>query len=125
MFGIDLTSAPIPANLAIFLAAAVVIWNVGTRLVRVVDAISDKTRMAQAFAGMFILGSITSAPEISATLTSAGSGNPTLAINNLLGSLSFNIIILVLADSMIRQHALTAVIVGPSILLQGAASPPW
>ena len=119
MFGFDLTAAPIWLTVAIFLAAAAIIWNAGARLVRVVDAISDKTGMAQAFAGMLILGSITSAPEISATLTSAGSGNPALAVNNLLGSLSFNIIILVLADSMIRQHALTAVVVGPSILLQG------
>jgi cation:H+ antiporter len=120
MFGIDLFVAPIWANVAVFVAAAAIIWNAGARLVRVVDAISDKTGMAKAFAGMLILGSITSAPEISATLTSAGAGNPTLAINNLLGSLSFNIIILVVADSTIRQHALTAVIVGPSILLQGA-----
>lgn len=120
MFGIDLSSVPIWVNIGIFLVAAAIVWSAGARLVRVVDAISDKTGMARAFAGMLILGSITSAPEISATLTSAGSGNPTLAINNLLGSLSFNLIILVLADSMIRQHALTAVIVGPSILLQGA-----
>jgi len=119
MFGIDLSTAPIPVNAAIFLAAAAIIWNAGARLVHVVDAISDKTGMAKAFAGMLILGSITSAPEISATLTSAGAGNPALAINNLLGSLSFNLIILVIADSMIRQHALTAVVVGPSIMLQG------
>ena len=97
MFGIDLSTAPIPVNAAIFLAAAAIIWNAGARLVHVVDAISDKTGMAKAFAGMLILGSITSAPEISATLTSAGAGNPALAINNLLGSLSFNLIILVIA----------------------------
>ena len=119
MFGLDFATLPIWANVLIFLAGAGVIWISGARLVHVVDAISDKTGMAQAFAGMVILGTITSAPEISATLTSAGAGNPTLALNNLLGSLSFNIVILVAADLTIRQHALTAVIVGPSIMLQG------
>ena len=119
MFGLDFAAFPIWANVTVFLVVAAIIWNAGARLVRVVNAISDKTGMAQAFAGMLILGTITSAPEISATLTSAGSGNPTLALNNLLGSLSFNIVLLVIADAMIRQHALTSVIVGPSILLQG------
>ena len=119
MFGLDLVSLPSWANVTIFVTAAALIWIAGARLVRMVDAISDKTGMAQAFAGMLILGTITSAPEISATLTAAGTGNPVLATNNLLGSLSFNVLILVAADGSIRQHALTAIMVGPAILLQG------
>lgn len=120
MFGIDFFTLPLWANAAIFLAAAAVIWNAGARLVRVVNAISDKTGMAQAFAGMLVLGAITSTPEISATITSSSSGNATLAINNLLGSLAFNVVILVFADALVKQHALTSIVAGPSILLQGA-----
>jgi cation:H+ antiporter len=120
MFGIDLSAAPIWTNIVIFAAAAAVVWTAGARLVQVANAISDKTGMAQAFAGMLLLGTITTQPEISASITSAAAGNPTLSINNLLGSLAFNLMILVLADAMIRRHALTAVIVGPSILLMGA-----
>lgn len=115
----DLASQPTWANIAIFLTAAAVIWVAGAHLVRIVNAISDKTGMAQAFAGMLLLGAITSSPEISATVTSAGAGNADLAVNNLLGSLTFNIAILVGADFLIRKHALTSVVAGPSTLLQG------
>ncbi len=120
MFGIDLATVPIWTNAVIFAAAAAVIWTAGGRLVQVANAISDKTGMAQAFAGMLLLGTITTQPEISASVTSAAAGDAALSINNLLGSLAFNLMILVLADAMIRRHALTAVIVGPSILLMGA-----
>lgn len=119
MFGIETLSIPLWTNAAIFLAAAAVVWAAGTTLVHLVDAISDKTGMAQAFAGMLLLGAITSTPEIAATTTAAGNGNAALATNNLLGSLAFNIAILVFADALVRRHALTSVVAGPSTLLQG------
>ena len=64
------------------------IWVAGTRLVRYLDAIAVKTGLGQAFVGMLLLGSITSLPEIANVMTSSSMGNPSLAINNLLGSAS-------------------------------------
>jgi cation:H+ antiporter len=77
---------PLWINSLIFLVAAVFIWFAGTRLVRYLDAIAVKTGLGQAFVGMLLLGSITSLPEIANVMTSSSMGNPSLAINNLLGS---------------------------------------
>lgn len=114
-----MASVPLIWNVIAFLVAAAVVWVAGAWLVRLANAISDKTGLAQAFAGMLVLGTITTQPEISATITSAATGNAPLAVNNLVGSLSFNLLILVLGDALIRRGPLTAAIVGPSIMLQG------
>ncbi|WP_425487071.1 hypothetical protein [Microvirga makkahensis] len=64
--------------------AAACVWWAGTRLTGYLDAIADRTGIGQAFAGMLLLGGITSLPEIAAASTSSWTGNASLAINNLL-----------------------------------------
>jgi cation:H+ antiporter len=83
---------------AIFAVAAVVVWLAGTRLTRYVDGISTKTGLGKAFTGMLLLGGITSLPEVAAVSTSAAVGNAPLAVNNLLGTASINLILLAVAD---------------------------
>ncbi len=102
-----------------FVGAAVVVWFAGSHLARYVDAISDKTGIGSAFAGMLLLGGITSLPELGAVTTSSITGNAALAINNLLGSLSLNLVLLVVADALTKRTALTSIVSGPSVLLQG------
>lgn len=109
-------------NSLIFMVAAVFIWFAGTRLVRYLDAIAVKTGLGQAFVGMLLLGSITSLPEIANVTTSSLMGNPSLAVNNLLGSASINVLLLAIVDSFIGRNALTSLVAQPATLMQATFS---
>jgi cation:H+ antiporter len=71
---------------------------------------------------MLLLGSITSLPEIANVTTSSWTGNPSLAINNLLGSASINVLLLAIADSFIGRDALTSLVAQPATLMQATLS---
>jgi cation:H+ antiporter len=71
---------------------------------------------------MPLLGGITSLPELAAVGTSAVSGNAPLAVNNLIGTASINLLILALADAVYGRKALTAVAARPTTLMQGTLS---
>lgn len=113
---------PLWINSLIFLVAAVFIWFAGTRLVHYLDAIAAKTGLGQAFVGMLLLGSITSLPEIANVTTSSWMGNPSLAVNNLLGSASINVLLLAIVDSFIGRNALTSLVAQPATLMQATLS---
>ena len=106
-------------NVVIFGASAVIVWMAGSRLAGYVDGIAGQTGIGQAFTGMLLLGGITSLPEIATVATSAWTGNAPLAVNNLLGSASINILLLAIADAVLGRDALTSVIGKPATLLQG------
>lgn len=106
----------------LFVAAAVAVWLAGSRLAGYVDALTDKTPLGQAFMGMLLLGGITSLPELAAVSTSAVTGNAPLAINNLLGTASINLVLLAAADFHFGRGALTAVAARPATLMQGVLS---
>ena len=116
----DAASQPLWVNVAIFAAAAALIWASGTRLTAYVAAIGDRTGIEQAFVGMLLLGGLTSLPEIANVVTSSYYGNPALAVNNLLGSASINVVLLALADAALGRDALTSVVARPSTMLQAA-----
>lgn len=105
-----------------FAASAAVVWAAGSRLAGLVDAIADKTGMGQAFSGMLLLGGITSLPEVAAVSTSAAIGNAPLAVNNLLGTASINIMLLAMADLLYGRDALTRAAARPEVLMQGVLS---
>lgn len=107
---------------AIFAASAAAVWFAGSRLAGLVDGITNKTGAGQAFMGMLLLGGITSLPEVAAVSTSAAIGNAPLAVNNLLGTASINILLLALADVVYGRGALTAVAARPATLMQGVLS---
>lgn len=106
-------------NVAAFAVCAAVVWAAGTRLSRYLDKISRKTGIGHAFVGMLMLGGITSLPEVATVATASYSGNAPLAVNNLLGSVAFNVVLLALADALLGRDALTAVVAKPATLLQG------
>lgn len=119
---IDLATLSLPLLGALFSLAAAAVWFAGSRLARLVDALTDKTGLGQAFMGMLLLGGITSLPEMAAVSTSAAAGNAPLAINNLLGTASINLVLLAAADIYFGREALTAVAARPATLMQGVLS---
>lgn len=113
-------SLSLPANLALFAAAAVVVWLAGTRTARYADTIAERTGIGKAFIGALLLGGITSLPEAATAVTASVIGNPPLAVNNILGGIALQVAILVAADAIIRGRALSANIASPSLLLEAA-----
>lgn len=113
----DAASYPIWANLLIFALAAGVIWIAGGRLTRALDAIAVRTRLGHVFVGMLLLGGITSLPELANVATASATGNPSLAVNNLLGSAAINILLLAMADALIGRKAVTSIVAQPSTMM--------
>ena len=109
---------PLWANVAIFVAAAVMVWIAGTRIASYADAIARRTGLGHAAAGLLLLAGVTSLPEIAVTVTASVGGNPQLAVNNLLGSVAMQVAILAIADAVIGKDALTSVIPDPVVLTQ-------
>lgn len=113
---------PLWGLIALFAASAAAVWFAGSRLAGLVDAITERTGLGQAFTGMLLLGGVTSLPEVAAVSTSAAYGNAPLAINNLLGTASINVLLLALADIVYGRDALTAKAARPGVLIQGVLS---
>ncbi|HZM32986.1 MAG TPA: hypothetical protein VFC18_00710 [Burkholderiales bacterium] len=106
------------ANVGIFSATAVVVWIAGTRVADYADAIARRTGIGHAMAGLILLAGITSLPEVAVTVTASATGNASLAVNNLLGSVAMQVAILAVADAIIGRDSLTSVIPDPTVLLQ-------
>lgn len=119
---LDLSGLPLAGVIALFAAAAVLVWIAGTRLTSFLNAIADLTGLGKAFTGMLFLGGITSLPEVAAVSTSAAIGNAPLAINNLLGAACVNLVLLAIADLVYGPKALTGVAAKPATLMQGVLS---
>lgn len=115
----DLGAFGTTANVGLFAVAAITVWIFGTRITARVDELADRTGLDRAFAGMLLLGGITSLPEVSAVVTSAASGNAPMAVNNLLGSVSINIVLIAVADAVIGRAAITSEVASPATLMQG------
>lgn len=114
------TDWPLWLNLAVFGASAAAVWFAGTRLAGYVDGIAGRTGLGQGFAGLLLLGGITSLPEMATVATSSYTGNAPLALNNLLGSAAINVVLLAFGDAVLGRDALTSVVAKPSTLVQGA-----
>jgi cation:H+ antiporter len=94
-------------NLLLFAGAGGVIWFAGASLQRMADAIARRTGLGQAFIGVVLLAAATSLPEVATTVTAVLIGNTSLAVHNLLGSVVFNTVVLVVADMVVGREALT------------------
>lgn len=116
------SATPIPMLFGTLALAALLVWTAGTKLTRYVNAIAEKTGLGKAFTGMLLLGGITSLPEAAAVSTSAAIGNAPLAVNNLLGTASVNLILIGVADVIYGPRALTAAAATPATLMQGVLS---
>ncbi len=117
---IDFNSLGLAANLAIFAAAAAVVWVAGVHITRYANVISVRTGIGQALVGMLLLGGVTSLPEVAVAVSAAAHGQATLAVNSVLGGVAMQVAILAIADVAIGKRALTAVVPNPVVFLQGA-----
>lgn len=117
---IDLAGLGLAANLAVFAAAAAMVWMAGVRITRYANVISVRTGMGQALVGMLLLGGVTSLPEVAVAVSAAAHGDGALAVNSVLGGIAMQVAILAVADIVIGKKALTAVVPNPIVFLQGA-----
>jgi cation:H+ antiporter len=85
-----------------FSAAAVVVLVAGVFLTRYADALGDKLRLGRSLAGLLLLASATSLPEIVVDCSAARLGAADLALGDLLGSSLMNLLILAVLD-LVRQ----------------------
>jgi cation:H+ antiporter len=87
-----------------FAACVVVIAFAGVRLSRYGDAIADKTGLGGTWVGVIMLASVTSLPELVTGVSSVTMANvPDIAVGDILGSCVFNLVIIVVLDTMHRQ----------------------
>ncbi len=115
----DFANWPLWGNALLFLASAAVVWAAGSRLAGYVDGVATRTGIGQGFAGLVLLGGITSLPEVAVSATAAYAGHDALAVNNLLGSVALQATILAIADLAIGRDALTSVVGQVVVMLQG------
>lgn len=115
---IDFEGISLPVTIAIFAAAAGVVWFAGTRLSRYADALAKKTGTADVVMGTLLLGGVTSLPEIVTTITASSEGDAKIAINNLFGGVAMQITILVVADALVKKRSITSLIGSPVVQLQ-------
>jgi cation:H+ antiporter len=105
---------------AIFVVSAVVVWLAGTRLAGYANRFAEAAGLGGAVVGLVLLGAITSLPELATVATSAAGGAGALAVNNLIGSVSMQLLLLALVDVMIGKDALTARPPRPDVLAYAA-----
>lgn len=113
----DAAAYPLWVNGLIFACAAASLWFTASRLTLALDRLALKTGLGHAFVGMLLLGGITSLPEVANVITASTLGNPSLAINNLLGSSAINVLLLALADACIGRRAVTSIVAQPSTMM--------
>jgi cation:H+ antiporter len=81
-----------------FFGAAAVIVVAGTFLTRYADAIGERTGLGRTLAGIVLLATATSLPELAVDCNLGHKGLANLALGDLLGSSLFNLLILAVLD---------------------------
>jgi len=102
-----LQGQPLPANIAIFAAAAAAVWIAGHALARDADELAERTGLGSAFVGLVLLAAATELPEIATTSTAAIAGKPSLVLGNMFGGITMQTAILALADATVVRGVLT------------------
>lgn len=107
------------AQATVFAAATAAVWFAGTRLARLADAISAKTGIGQAAAGMLLLAGITSSPELAVSTVATLQGTPLLSLSDVLGSTAVNLVVLAIADACYGRDSVTTRVPSMGVVLQG------
>ena len=92
-----------------FFASAGLVVLAGIKLTKYANILSDRFSISKAWMGMILLGAITSLPEATASIASAGILRaPNLAVGNIAGSVNFNLMIVALMDFVYHRGSVTA-----------------
>ena len=118
----SLAGLSLSALVPLFLAGAVLVWFAGARLAGYADTISQLSGIGQATIGVILLGAVTSLPETTTTSVAVISDNPRMAVNNLVGGVAFQVVVIALADLFVDKNALTSMVPGPRVMLIAAVS---
>lgn len=105
---------------AVFIASAAVVWIAGTKLAGYADRFATATGLSGAVVGLVLLGGITSLPEVATSISGVLTSGPSLAVNNLLGGVAFQLVILAVVDAMLGRKALTAQPPRPDVIAYAA-----
>lgn len=112
---------PLIVLLAIFGAAAGVVWIAGIQLSDTTAILSDRFGLGQAFGGLIVLAFVTNLPEIAITTTAALSNNLGIAVGNILGGIAVQTVVLVLLDGFgVPDRPLTYRAASLVLVLEGA-----
>lgn len=92
-----------------FLVSAILVILGGIKLTKYADIVSDQFRINKTWAGMILLGAVTSFPEFAASFSAAVFINaPNLAVANISGSININLMVIVLMDFLYRKGSVTS-----------------
>jgi cation:H+ antiporter len=116
----DLAGLPLWANVAVFAVAAALVWVAGTRLAGYADQVARISGIGQAVVGAVLMAGVTSLPEFATVVTASLGGSADLAVNNMLGGISLQVVVLAIGDAALRRSALFATLPSPAVMLQAA-----
>lgn len=94
-----MSSWPLWASAAIFVAAAAVIWVAGVKLSDTTDILSTRWHLGSAMGGLVLLAVATNLPEAAIVISAAASGNVGVAVGNILGGIAIQTVVLVFLDA--------------------------
>lgn len=92
-----------------FIASAAVILLSAPYLIRAADEIAEISGLGHSFIGTTLVALSTSLPELVATLAAFRMGSPDLALGNIFGSNTFNMVLLFPLDALYRDPLLSSV----------------
>ena len=100
-----------------FAACVAIIFFSGTRLAQYGDAIAERTGLGRIWIGLVAIAIVTSIPELVTSISAVTLvKSPDLAVGNVLGSCTFNLTLLALADVMYRPAPILSQISSRHIL---------
>lgn len=89
-----------------FVVLLIAIGLAGVKLSRYGDIIAEKTNMGGTWVGLVLLATVTSLPELITGISAATIAHaPNIAVGEVLGSCTFNLLILVIVDSIYRKQS--------------------
>jgi cation:H+ antiporter len=96
----DVSQWGLPTLVAVFFAAAALVWIVSVKLEVYTDVLSERWHLGAAVGGLVLLAVANNLPEVAITVSAALSGSLPIAIGNLLGGVAAQTVVLVLVDAV-------------------------
>ncbi len=107
-------------SIIIFIASALTIGFVGTKMAGFADQLADRTGLGEAMAGAVLLGASTSIPGITASVVSAIDGFPSMSLSNAFGGIAAQTAFLAIADISYRKVNLEHAAASVENMMQGS-----